>query len=187
MIRLAICLFAATLCGGCLPTPVVFGPTVGVNAGRAVGPRGSWTRPLKVGTATRQDVTDRLGRPHAKAFNGREIAYSWSQQRLLLLTVVPLLHEERRTMTLRFDADDRLVAFDHRVRPWDPLDLHGVPHEREEYPDPGFSPPRGSSDSGSWETYIPRHFRSRSVPVDPPEHGVVSRGINDRADREAQE
>ena len=178
--RLAICLVVATLCGGCLPTPVVFGPTAGVNAGRAVGPRGSWTRPLKVGTATRKDVTDRLGRPHAKAFNGREIAYSWSERRLLLLAIVPLVREERRTMTLRFDADDRLVALDRRVQPWDPLDLHGgPPPTRDEYPDPGFSPPRGSGDVGSWETYVPRHFRSRSAPVDPPEHGVISREIND--------
>ncbi len=134
-------LLALLGCGGCFHTPIVLGTSEGVNAGRYVGPAGSWTRPLKVGRATREQVVDRLGPPHAIADNGREIAYSWKERHLsFALLVVPVLDPSERTMLLRFDGDDELVAFEENI--WQPAGLFvEILGTRGGYPDPGFSPP----------------------------------------------
>ena len=53
----------AMLAGGCVALPLPPSTIKGTNAAAAIGPAGSWFKPLKVGEATKADVQDRLGPP----------------------------------------------------------------------------------------------------------------------------
>ena len=75
----------APLVAGCLIVPLPPETMSGVNAGAKVGRAGSWTRPLKVGRATRGDVEAALGRPDYKSIDGKQWSYGWTTRSAVAL------------------------------------------------------------------------------------------------------
>jgi hypothetical protein len=91
-----------------------------------VGKRDSH-RPLKVGTSTREDVFNVLGRADGGSSDGRAWEYHWEGQNGSWL--VPLCFRSdpawrRYVMRLEFADDGRLKRFrvSHDVDPWNPLE-----------------------------------------------------------------
>ena len=107
MIRLL--LVPILLAGGCA-VPLPGFTTEGTNAAAAVGSAGSWTRPLKVGRATKADVLNRLGEPDRRAWHGDEWLYQWSTVQGFAVLFGPI--SDRRAILLRFDEAGVLVAFE---------------------------------------------------------------------------
>ena len=121
MIRATCTLFLAVLAAasaaGCVVIPLPPHTVEGVNAGAKVGRAGSWTRPLKVGTATRHDVIERLGEPARSNNGGKQLAYRWRIRTGFALGLVlsgypPFdLIDRERIMWLNFDSSGLLTAY----------------------------------------------------------------------------
>ena len=103
----------ALLAGGCLAIPLPPATIEGTNAAAVIGPAGSWTKPLKVGTATKAQVRDRLG-PPSPGSKDDEWWYAWERRTGIgIVLYQPHFLDGHHGMLLRFDADDVLVAFEY--------------------------------------------------------------------------
>lgn len=114
ILPITLIVIGTLMLGGCFFVPTFNAPVNGPPPVEKVGDAKS-RKPIRVGTASREEVLNVLGPPNARTDDGRVMAYTWAVRRGYWVWPLCFMADPRyggRTLVLRFDTDGVLDSYE---------------------------------------------------------------------------